>query len=280
MNYRHIYHAGHYADVFKHWVLVLLLEKLQQKPAPFGVLDTHAGAGWYDLSSAEAQKTGEYHQGIAKLLALPRATVPASLHSYLELIYPASVANAPLQYYPGSPYLIQEFLREHDQLIACELNTEQYALLKQHMPGGSHIALHHQDGYLGMKAFLPLKQKRGLILIDPPFEATDEFQQIMQALKLAIQRFANGMYAIWYPIKHRPPIRAFHQAVQKLGLPNVLVAELLVRGEYDANTLNGCGMLLINPPWQLAETLQATLPWLTQLFAADKDAHAIVEPLL
>jgi 23S rRNA (adenine2030-N6)-methyltransferase len=279
MNYRHIYHAGHYADVFKHWVLVLLLEKLHQKPAPFGVLDTHAGAGWYDLSSIEAQKTGEYRHGIAKLLALNREDVPTTFHSYLDLIYPASVANAPLQYYPGSPYLIQEFLRGQDQLTACELHPEQYALLKQHMPYGPQVSLHHQDGYLGMKAFLPLKQKRGLVLIDPPFEATDEFQQIMQALKLALQRFANGMYAIWYPIKHRPPIRAFHQAIQKLELPNVLVAELLVRGDYEANALNGCGMLLINPPWQLAETLQANLPWLTRLFATDKDAHAIIESL-
>ncbi len=276
MNYRHIYHAGNFADVMKHWVLTLLLEKLQEKPTPFGVLDTHAGVGFYDLSSPLAQKTGEFQQGIVKLLA--EKTVPDVFASYLNLIRDCQIDATRLHYYPGSPYIMEQFLREHDQLIACELHPEEYALLKRNMHTDSaQLALHQQDGYHAMKAFLPFKQKRGLILIDPPFEQPNEFHHITQALTLATQRFAHGMYAVWFPIKHRPPIRAFYTAVQQLGLDKVLAAELLIRDDNNSDTLNGCGLLLINPPWHLDTTLRTHLPYLAELFQQGSGARAQVE---
>ncbi|MFN7097198.1 MAG: 23S rRNA (adenine(2030)-N(6))-methyltransferase RlmJ [Gammaproteobacteria bacterium] len=296
MNYQHSFHAGSLADVFKHWVLVLLLEKLNQKQTPFGVLDTHAGAGFYDLKGDNAQRTLEYEGGIGKLIKAEN--IPAAFQTYLQLVSSCQDGNfglpdnyfgtarqtsAPfsknkvLRYYPGSPYIIQQFLREHDRLIACELHAETYRWLKQNLDYEKRAALHEQDAYHGMKAFLPLKEKRGLILIDPPFEVDNEFKLIVEALKIALHRFQQGIYAIWYPIKHRPPVRAFHEQLQKLAPGKVLIAEVLQRDDDDAGKLNGNGMAIINPPWQLQETLAANMPWLATYFALDAGARAEVK---
>jgi 23S rRNA (adenine2030-N6)-methyltransferase len=282
MNYQHSFHAGCFADVFKHWILILLLEKLQQKTTPFGVLDTHAGAGFYDLMGDNAQRTLEYEGGIGKLIKADN--IPAAFQTYLNLIYacqhPGSTTSHAkeknLRYYPGSPYIIQQFLREQDSLIACELHAETYRWLKRNLDYEKKIALHEQDAYHAMKAFLPLKEKRGLILIDPPYEIDNEFKHLAEALKIALHRFQQGIYAIWYPIKHRPPVRAFHQQLQKLAPGKVLIAEVMQRDDNDASKLNGNGMVIINPPWQLQETLTTNMPWLANYFALGDGARAEV----
>ncbi|NNM59726.1 MAG: 23S rRNA (adenine(2030)-N(6))-methyltransferase RlmJ [Legionellales bacterium] len=273
MNYQHAFHAGGVSDVFKHWILVLLLEKLSQKPTPFGVLDTHAGAGFYDLSTERSQKTQEYQEGIARLIHLKE--VPPAFASYLALIKQCQGLPDKLQHYPGSPYIIKHYLREHDSLIACDSHPETYRWLQRNLDAkyDKRVALHEQDAYLAMKAFLPLKEKRGLVLIDPPFEKEREFQQISEALKTALHRFQQGTYAIWYPIKHRPPVRAFHEVLQSFVPHQFLIVELLRRNDNDAKTLNGCGMVIINPPWELQETLASTLPWLVKYFAIDDNAR-------
>lgn len=273
MNYQHAFHAGGFSDVLKHWILVLLLEKLCQKPTPFGVLDTHAGAGFYDLSTEKSQKTQEYQDGIARLMHL--SDVPAAFASYITLIKQCQGLPDKLQHYPGSPYIIQQYLREHDSLIACDSHPETYRWLKRNIntEQNRQIALHEQDAYVAMKAFLPLKEKRGLVLIDPPFEKEHEFKQITEALKIALHRFQQGIYAIWYPIKHRPPVRTFHDSLKAIIPNKFLVAELLRRDDNDAKKLNGCGMVIINPPWELQETLATTMPWLVKHFAIDNSAR-------
>lgn len=275
MNYQHSYHAGGFADVFKHWILTLILEKLQQKDTAFGVLDTHAGAGFYDLMEEQAQKTGEYHEGIACLLKAD--PIPAAFTSYCNLIKRYQPFANKIQYYPGSPEIIQHYLRSQDSLIACELHQKTYEHLRKHFKySTSPIAIHQQDAYLATKAFLPLKEKRGLILIDPPFEVTNEFEQIISAIKPALHHFKQGIYAIWYPIKHRPPVSKFYQQLQQLAPEKILIAEILRRDDHDANTLNGCGMAIINPPWQLQTILKDHLPWLAKQFALTSEARSEV----
>lgn len=278
MNYQHSYHAGNFPDVFKHWILVLLLEKLQQKTTPFGVLDTHGGGGFYDLHSEKSQKTQEYKDGIDHLFK--SKPIPAAFQSYLDFVKQCQLTPDKLAHYPGSPYIIQNFLREHDSLITCELHNETYHHLKENLDTWSNnIAVHEQDAYLGMKAFLPLKEKRGLVLIDPPFEKTDEFTAILKALEIALHRFQQGIYAIWYPIKHRPPVRAFHEQLTLLAPGKVLIVEALRRDDNDSDRLNGCGMAIINPPWHLQEVLTSNLPWLVQQFAQDHKARCEISLL-
>jgi 23S rRNA (adenine2030-N6)-methyltransferase len=260
MNYRHSYHAGNFADVIKHWVMCLLLEKLCEKPAPFAVLDTHAGSGIYDLGGIEAEKTGEYKNGIARLLAQP--TPHAAFARYLEIV----ASHAPL--YPGSPRIARHFLRTDDRLVLCELHPEACAQLKQHFRHDPQTHIHEKDGYLGLKAFLPFKEKRGLVIIDPPFESADEFARLGNALIAAHQHFSHGVYMVWYPLKDRQKVERFYADMSLL--PKTLAVECVI--DSTAN-LPGCGLLFINPPWKLDETLQAHLPALLgMLGTTEKDA--------
>lgn len=277
MNYQHAFHAGGCADVFKHWVLTLILEKLALKATPFGVLDTHAGEGLYDLTGLPAQRTQEYRQGIQKLLSLP--DIPTSFHPYLSAVTEAQYGGAlhPLRYYPGSPWIIQHHLREQDALIACEKHPYAFEKLKETLAGYPNVALHEQDAYLGLKAFLPLKQKRGLVLIDPPFEEKNELDQICRHLSSALHCFAQGIIMIWYPIKHRPPIQRFHDQLRTLMPHKLLITELLQRDDNDAHQLNGNGLAIINPPYLLDTVLEKDLPWLATQFALGKGARSVIK---
>lgn len=270
MNYRHHYHAGNFADVFKHWLLTLLLKKLAEKPAPFSVLDTHAGLGLYDLTMNPAVKTMEYVNGIAKLLEVTET--PKSMTGYLDLVRGLN-PNKKCLFYPGSPYIIARYLRSQDHLHACELHPQDYEILANFCKQHQQCHIHCRDGYQALEALLPFKEKRGLILIDPPFEKKDEFDNLEQALQKALSKFPQGMYAIWYPIKARTAINKFHEKVAKLNVKNSLVIELLVSEEVDAASLHGCGMVILNSPWQIDETIKADLPFLRQLFAASPKAY-------
>jgi len=270
MNYRHLYHAGGFADVFKHIVLSLVLARLAAKETPFCVLDTHAGIGRYDLQLPEAQKTGEYRQGIGRLLPVPDA--PPELSPYLDLIRSLN-PDGGLRWYPGSPLLEQRLTRPQDRLVLMELHPEDARDLRRRFADDPRIGVHHQDGYLGLKAFLPPKERRGLVLIDPPYEARDELAQAATALQAAHRRWPTGVYLLWYPIKDRPPIRRFHAGLKAAPVPKMLAVELLVQADDSPERLNGSGLILVNPPWQLDRTLKSLLPWLGDKLQQAKGAR-------
>lgn len=257
MNYRHAYHAGNAADVLKHAVVAMILDYLKAKPAPFMVLDAHAGRGDYDLTDVPAQKTGEAAEGIAALSGRP-APHPA-LAVYLDAVA-ALNPDGVLRRYPGSPRLAQMLLRPQDRLVCSELHPEEHQALKRAFAGESRVAVHHQDAYAALKAHLPPREKRGLVLLDPPFEQTDEFDRLAAGLALAHRRWPNGVFVLWHPIKERPAVWRFHDALLAAAIPRMLTAELTVHPEDTHLRLNGSGLVIVNPPWRLAETLAEALP--------------------
>lgn len=261
MNYRHAYHAGNAADVFKHAVLAMLIGHLKAKPAPFRVLDTHAGIGRYDLRAEAALKTGEWLAGIGRLAAADG--LPPEIAPYLDAVRalnPGPPDGDGPRWYPGSPRLVRHLLRPDDRLSAVELHPEDARALKAEFAGDRQVAVHRMDGYLALKAHLPPPERRGLVLIDPPFEATDEFDRLAKGLALAQRRWPGGIKALWYPIKERAAVWRFQDAVERSGVPKVLVAEMTTRPEDTHTRLNGSGMLIANPPWRLDETLREVLP--------------------
>ena len=280
MNYRHAYHAGNFADVVKHAALALTIERLKAKDAPFCVIDTHAGLGRYDLSSAEAQKTGEFRGGVLRLLESDPASLPPELAPYLAVVRAMNKGSAALRWYPGSPRLALDLMRPQDRLMLLELHPEDARTLAGLFAGDARVSVHNADGYMGLKAFLPPKQRRGLVLVDPPFERKDELARLARGLRQAYRRWATGQYLLWYPIKARAPVDAFHDELKAAGIPRILVAELLLRPATDPERLNGCGLVLVNPPWRMDAALAAWLPKLAELFGAARGAGASVRWLV
>ena len=260
MNYRHSFHAGNFADVFKHAILVGLLEALKTKQTPFCYFDSHAGSGRYELHSEEARKTGEHENGVLRLLSATRLN--SQLHIYLNLVRALNAANpGELNVYPGSPMIAALLLREQDRAVLCELQPDEAAKLKRLFGADARIGVHQRNGYSAMSALLPPKEKRGLVLIDPPFEAQDdEFRTIEVAFTAAYSRWPSGMYAIWYPIKLRQHTMPFQRWFARHKIPKVLCAELLLHPDDSALRLNGCGMILVNPPWKFERQLEELLP--------------------
>jgi 23S rRNA (adenine2030-N6)-methyltransferase len=239
MNYRHAFHAGNFADCMKHTVLVWLLRALQRKPAPLFVLDTHAGVGRYDLENGPADRTGEWRKGIARLLDDP----PAPLADYVGLVRSAGC-------YPGSPAVIRALLRPDDRLACCELHSEDGLALRRNFAHDRQVSVHNRDAWEALGALLPPKERRGLIVIDPPFENPQEFAELVTGLVKGHARFPTGVIAAWYPIKHRAPVRGFFTQLRDAALRDVVAAEFWLREPVDPARLNGCGMLLINPPFR------------------------------
>jgi len=264
VNYRHAFHAGAFQDVHKHAVLALLLRHLGEKPAPYCVLDTHAGIGRYDLEGTEAQKTGEFRHGIGRLLAATGA--PAAAAPYLDLVRRMNGGGA-LRRYPGSPELAARLSRPKDRLVLMELHTDDARRLEHAFAGDDRVAVHHEDGYRGLKAFLPPRERRGLVLIDPPFEEAGEFERLADGLKIAHRRWPTGTYVLWYPIKDLPPVRRFHAQLRQSGIRKIMLSELLVRAATSAESLNGSGLAVVNPPWRLEAALEQLLPWLGERLA-------------
>ena len=268
MNYRHAFHAGNFADVFKHAILVGLIESLKAKQTPFCYIDTHAGAGRYDLHGEQASKTREHESGVTRLMGATRLS--SQTHIYLNLIRALNDASPhELSVYPGSPLIASLLLRETDRAVLCELQADEAAQLKQLFAGDARIGVHNRNGYAALAALVPPKERRGLVLIDPPFEAQeDEFRAIEVAFTAAYSRWPTGMYAIWYPIKLRQQTLPFQRWFKRQKIPKVLCAELLLHPDNSALRLNGCGMIIVNPPWkfdqQLVELLLSLCPLLTQ----------------
>jgi 23S rRNA (adenine2030-N6)-methyltransferase len=263
LSYRHGFHAGNFADVFKHVVLTLLIDALKRKETPFCYLDTHAGAGRYDLGSAHAQKNREHTEGIGRLWKVRDA--PPEIRDYLAIVRAfngeeSSGKRVPLRYYPGSPRLVRALLRPQDRMVLTELHPTDFETLKEEFAGDRQVAVHHLDGYQGLKSFLPPKERRGLVLIDPAFEDSEEFKQLAGHLQTAVHRWTTGIYAIWYPLVADYPLARFHRAIKNSGIPKVLLIELSVYPEDNPVGLNGSGVLIVNPPWLIDEQLEGLLP--------------------
>ena len=279
MNYRHAYHAGNFADVLKHTVLLALIESLQAKPAPFCYIDTHAGSGNYSLDGFEAGKTGEHKNGIARLH--PAEKVPPLLQRWRASILGSPDNAQGLKRYPGSPLQVARLLRPDDSAQLCELHTEEACKLRDLFRGNHQVHVHERDGYEALKALVPPKEKRGLVLIDPPYEAQEaEYKLIEQALKPALERWPTGIYAIWYPIKLRSQVQPFLRKLQHSGVKRVLRAELLVHPDDSPLRLNGSGMVILNAPWNLDEALREPLRVLASLLTQDQPAQWKLEWLL
>ena len=238
MNYRHAFHAGNFADVMKHALCVAAMRLLMRKPAPLFVLDSHAGCGRYDLGCGPAERTGEWRGGIGRLIDDP----PEALTDYLSMVRGERL-------YPGSPALLRAMLRPDDRLACCELHPEDFLSLKQAFGRDRQVSVHLRDGWGALRALLPPAQKRGLVLIDPPYEAPDEFFRLADGLRAGLSRFRTGVFVAWYPIKHRAPVRQFHAAIKAAGIADVVAVELHLREPVDAARLNGCGLLVVNPPF-------------------------------
>ncbi|MBI1202150.1 MAG: 23S rRNA (adenine(2030)-N(6))-methyltransferase RlmJ [Rhodopseudomonas sp.] len=270
MNYRHAFHAGSFADVFKHAVLCRILAYLREKPTGFRVVDTHAGTGLYDLTSAEAKRGGEWRDGIAKLVTeheaghVPETTV-ALLQPFLDAVG-ALNERGKLKVYPGSPAFARAWLRPQDRLVACELESLAYTALKRNLRGDARIKTLEIDGWTGLLAQVPPPERRGLVLVDPPFEEDADFHRLSHMLGLAYRKWATGIYALWYPIKGRGEADALAKRLTKLGIAKILRAELIVSPVRDQTRLNGSGLILVNPPWTLHDELQELLPALVTLF--------------
>ncbi|MBW3098737.1 23S rRNA (adenine(2030)-N(6))-methyltransferase RlmJ [Pseudohoeflea coraliihabitans] len=280
MNYRHAYHAGNFADVLKHAVLAAMVSYLKRKDGGFRVIDTHAGPGSYDLGSVEAKKTGEWQGGIGRLLGA--SLTPATeefLAPYLTVVKELN-PDRELKRYPGSPQLVRRLMRKQDRLSAIELHAQDARHLRRLFEGDHQVRVTELDGWLALGGHLPPKEKRGLVLVDPPFEQGGEFDRLIDGLARASRRFAAGPYCLWYPLKADSGVARFHAELQTLGRPNTLVTEMWVRDPRTEKGLNGSGLVLVNPPYTLAGSLRAALPEITRLLAQDDKAGWRVETLV
>lgn len=279
MNYRHAFHAGNVADVFKHAVLCRILSYLTEKPSAFRVIDTHAGGGLYDLTTSEAQRGGEWQAGIGRLVTAAAAgelpeRAAVLLKPYLDVIGALNERGS-VKIYPGSPALTRAFLRADDRLIACEIEPKAEAQLERHLRNDGRIKVIAIDGWSAMTAYVPPPERRGLVLVDPPYEEEADFHRLSHTLGAAHRKWATGIYALWYPIKGRGEADALAKRIRKLDIPKILRAELLVSPVKDQTRLNGSGLILVNPPWTLEGELQALLPVLAQLLAREPGAGSI-----
>lgn len=266
MNYRHAFHVGNHGDVLKHVALVFCLEALRRKSSPFAVLDTHAGRGVYDLAAAEAVRSPEWTGGIGRLWG--QEGLPEALARYLAAIA-AHNPGGELHFYPGSPALVAAALRRGDELHACELHPEEFAALRRALGRAPSVRLHERDGYEALAALLPPAQRRGLVLIDPPYEATDELTQAVAAIKGALNRFGHGTYLWWRPLKSASALAAADAELVSAGaLRCALRADLWVDAPRLEGRLTGSSILLINPPFGLETALREALPALAGLLAA------------
>jgi 23S rRNA (adenine2030-N6)-methyltransferase len=290
MNYRHSFHAGNFADVVKHAVLVRILVHLRAKPAPFRVIDTHAGAGRYDLAGPEASRGLEWRDGIGALLrafsgkvepGFPQKMRPLEdanaaigegarvlLAPYLDAVAALNPGGR-LVCYPGSPALAQAFLRAQDRLIACELEPKAAAALAQHLRGDRRSKAVAIDGWTALNAYVPPKERRGLVLIDPPFEDADDFSRLALALEAAHRKWAGGTYLLWYPIKERAAPDALARRLRRTGIAKILRAEFSIGVPRETNRLGACALIVVNPPWTLAAELALLLPELAAVLSVD-----------
>jgi len=285
-SYRHAFHAGNHADVLKHMVLIQILRYLNQKDVPYMAIDTHAGAGMYALDGNFASKNAEYETGISRLWT--RKDLPEAVADYVGLVREMN-ENGRLRHYPGSPYCIQRVMREQDRLRLFEMHpTEGNVLeanmrqLESHGEGararGKRIQVQKSDGFQGLRALLPPPSRRGVVLIDPPYEDKADYRKVRDVLVDSLARFATGTYAVWYPVLNRMESRQLPDKLKLLPAKDWLHVTLSISGPSpDGFGLRGSGMFILNPPWTLEKTLRGVMPWLVEALRADDDAGFLVE---
>ncbi len=274
MNYRHEFHAGNFADVFKHIFLTRVLLRLAAKPTAFRYIETHAGSGIYDLGAPEAQRTAEWRGGIDKL-ATARLPPDAQglIAPYLQIAAPFVCAQAPR--YPGSPAIARALLRRQDRMILCELHPRAFQGLKANLGFDARAKLIEIDGYAGLKAFIPPVERRGLVLIDPPFEDTDEFARLAAAIAAARRKWATGIYLIWYPVKDIKQAASFARTLAQDGAKSVLRLELQIGAAAPGGGLARTGLIIVNPPFRLDAEAEIILPSLSQCLGTGEHAYLI-----
>jgi 23S rRNA (adenine2030-N6)-methyltransferase len=282
MNYRHAFHAGNFADVVKHAVLALLIERLKAKDTAFRVIDTHAGIGLYDLTADQAARTGEWREGIGRVWGAQRdPALDALLAPYLAAVAAVNGAPepAPLTRYPGSPWIARHLFRRRDRLTAVELHPEDAQALEALFAGDVQVRTIALDGWLALGAFVPPKERRGLVLVDPPFEARDDFDTLLATFAAAHRKWPTGVYALWYPVKDLPAIDRFRLGLARSGIRRLLRAELTVRDRDTPATFNGAGLFICNPPWRFATTLAELLAGLMPLLAQAPGAEHVLDEI-
>jgi 23S rRNA (adenine2030-N6)-methyltransferase len=276
MNYRHAYHAGNFADVLKHTVFALAIAHLKKKEAPFRVVDTHAGRGWYALDAPEALKTREWQGGIGRLIGSNAAPLPRDvaevMEPYLEAVR-ALNAEGRLSSYPGSPLVASALMRSRDRLVASELHPEDVMQLKNALGRDRRAKVLSIDGWTALKSLLPPKERRGVILVDPPFEADDEFDRLAEGLEEGLQRFANGVFIAWFPIKDPAATGPLLRRVRQLEVPSALHVELFLGDAPNRDDrLRSCGLIIVNPPYPLEAQLGLVLPELVRRMREGRSA--------
>ncbi|HMN45208.1 MAG TPA: 23S rRNA (adenine(2030)-N(6))-methyltransferase RlmJ [Povalibacter sp.] len=276
MNYRHAFHAGNFADVHKHVVLLAILARLTRKPTPLFFLDTHAGRGLYDLHSEDAARGNEWREGAGRLHEARPAD--ADLAAYLQIASEASEKTTrQFRQYAGSPLLALRVLRDTDRVVFVEQQPMEARALEKSLPRRRGMSVITGDGYASLKTYLPPKENRGLVLIDPPYEAEDEFAAVEKALRFGLDRWPNGVFAVWYPIKASGEYRRFHASLQQSGLRKLLLLDFHLKPEDSPLGLNGSGLLIANPPWQLDIAMRETLDELLRLLSPDKTGSVRIE---
>ncbi len=283
MNYRHHFHAGNFADVMKHVLLLQILSRLNQKDKPYRYIDTHGGAGKYDLSTSEAQKSGEFLNGIHRLVKLDdsiKRNAPEGVQQYLKIVEKMR-ENFGKGAYPGSPWFALEGMRDIDQATIFEMQRDVFQQLRQNI-FDKRAGLHERDAYEGLLAVIPPKEKRGLVMIDPPYEVErKDFPQLVELISAAYKKWPTGVFAVWYPIKDRAMIERFEKKMFKTGIRRQLICEVCVWPDDTPVGLNGCGLLVINPPWKFSEDADEALQWLfPHLRMQESGGHAAVRWLV
>lgn len=273
LSYRHSFHAGNHADVLKHTVQSLIIESLKEKEKPFLYLDTHAGAGRYKLSGEHAERTGEYLEGIARIWQ--QDDLPAELEPYMSAVSHFN-RSGPLRYYPGSPLIARQLMREQDSIQLTELHPTDFQLLRSEFQKDNRTRVERSDGYQQLKAKLPPVSRRGLVLIDPPYEIKTDYQAVVTGISEGCKRFATGTYALWYPVVLRAQIKRMLKELEATGIRNILQIELAVRPDSDQRGMTASGMIVINPPWKLEQQMNAVLPWLHRKLVPTGTGHATV----
>lgn len=276
MNYRHAFHAGNFADVHKHVVLLALIERLTAKPKPLLYLDTHAGRGSYDLRSQDAARGAEWSSGVARIVAA--TPVSGEIQRYRHAIAAAYAGGAGT--YPGSPLLASRHLREIDRMVLVERQIAEAQALEQAMRGRRGASVVCGDGYAALKTYLPPRENRGLVLIDPPYESQQEYAQLEKALRFGLARWPNGVFAAWHPLKAGRESQRFHASLQHSELRKLLLLELSIRPQDSPLGLNGSGMLIANPPWRFDVEMKPALEELQMLLAPDAGGSVRVEWLV
>ncbi|WP_373603343.1 23S rRNA (adenine(2030)-N(6))-methyltransferase RlmJ [Aggregatibacter sp. HMT-949] len=275
LSYRHSFHAGNHADVLKHIVLMLILENLKLKDKGFYYLDTHAGVGRYQLSSDEAEKTGEYKEGIGRLWE--RTDLPQEISRYVDLIKHLNFGAKTLRYYAGSPLIAAQLLRPQDRALLTELHPRDFPLLRNNFKEFKNVSVKCDNGFQQLKATLPPKERRGLVLIDPPYELKEDYDLVVKAAEEGYKRFATGTYAIWYPVVLRQQTKRIFKGLQASGIRKILKIELAVRPDSDQRGMTASGMAVINPPWTLENQMKAMLPYLVKTLVPEGTGSWTVE---